>query len=151
MRLMQKVPREELPSFVRGVLGTLPAKNTGATFVALSGELGAGKTTFVQTLAKELGVKEIVQSPTYVLMKRYDISYRQFRALIHIDLYRLEKPEELVALQLDTVLNDPHNLICIEWPERAGPPAGGLLPKPDLAVKFSSDGADEGERYIEAV
>lgn len=147
MRFMQKVAREGLPDFVRGVLGKLSTKNTGATLVALSGELGAGKTTFVQALAKELGVTNTVQSPTYVLMKSYQISYKNFTRLVHIDLYRLEKPEELAALQLENYLNDPQALICIEWPERAG----GLLPKPDLTIKFSSDGVGEGERYIEVI
>ncbi len=146
---MQKVPRGELQDFVREVLEKISppdsARGERATIVALSGELGAGKTTFVQELAKELGVKETVQSPTYVLMKSYSIAYKNFTQLVHIDLYRLEKPEELAALQLENYLNDPHALVCIEWPERAD----SLLPNPNITLKFSSDGAAEGERYIE--
>ncbi len=113
-------------------------------FVALSGDLGAGKTTFVQALARALGIAETVQSPTYVLMKSYPIAYRQFTTLIHIDAYRLEKPEEFAALRPEIFLADPTNLVCIEWPEKVGE----ALPKPDLLLKFSSEGAEEGERYI---
>lgn len=141
---MNKVSLAKLPDLIRTVLAQLEPKNS-ATLVALSGELGAGKTTFVQTLAKELGVEEVVQSPTYVLMKRYDISYRNFKHLIHIDAYRLNGAKEFEALKPEQFFNDPTNLVCIEWPERAE----GALPKPDLTIKFSSEGAAEGERFIE--
>ena len=111
----------------------------------MRGELGAGKTTFVQALARELGITTVVQSPTYVLMKRYDISYRNFKHLIHIDVYRLNGAKEFAALKPEEFLNDPTNLVCIEWPERVE----GALPAPDLTIQFSSEGAAEGERFIE--
>ena len=116
-----------------------------AAVIALRGELGAGKTTFVQTLAKEFGVKEIVQSPTYVLMKKYEVSHPRFKTLIHIDAYRLQGAQEFAALWPEEFLNDPSALVCIEWPERAQ----GALPKPDIVIKFSSENAAEGERFIE--
>jgi tRNA threonylcarbamoyladenosine biosynthesis protein TsaE len=147
---MQKVLLAELPAFVREVLKSLDSARdkSRATLVALRGDLGAGKTTFVQALAKELGIEETVQSPTYVLMKRFDISnHPRFKRLIHIDLYRLERPEEFGALKPEEFLHDPHNLICIEWPERAE----ALLPTPDLMLTFSSEGAGAGERFIEIV
>ena len=118
----------------------------------MSGELGAGKTTFVQALAKELGVKETVQSPSYVLMEKYDlpagqagISYKPFNKLIHIDAYRLNNAEEFKALKPESFLSDSKALVVIEWPERVL----GALPKPDITINFSSDGASEGERLIE--
>ena len=64
---------------------------------------------------------------------------------MHIDLYRLEKPEELEPLKLDSVFVDPKNLIVIEWPERAE----GRLPEPGLRLDFSSEGAALSERYID--
>ena len=142
---MVKVALGELQGLAQEVLAKLPEGNERAIILALTGELGAGKTTFVQALAKELGVEDTVQSPTYVLMKKYDISYRQFTSLIHIDAYRLEKTEEFAALKPETFLNDPHNLVCIEWPERIE----GALPTPDLVLNFSSKDAGEAERYIE--
>lgn len=144
---MQKVLLAELGAFAQEALKSLDsARDTSrAALIVLRGDLGAGKTTFVQALAKELGVKDTVQSPTYVLMKSYPIAYKNFTRLVHIDLYRLEKPEEITALQLENYLNDPGALVCIEWPERAD----NLLPKSDLTIKFSSRSAGEGERYIE--
>ena len=82
---MQKVLLSALPQLAAEVLKKLKTKNT-ATVVALSGDLGAGKTTFVQALGKELGVTETMQSPTYVLMKKYEIKKAlPFKTLVHID------------------------------------------------------------------
>ncbi len=142
---MAKVALGELKSLAEEVLARLPEKTDRATVVALVGELGAGKTTFVQTLAKALGVGETVQSPTYVLMKSYDIHHRHFAKLVHIDAYRLEGAEEFAALKPNTFLRDPKTLVCIEWPERVE----GALPTPDLVLKFSADARSNEERYIE--
>lgn len=117
-----------------------------AAIVALRGDLGAGKTTFTQALAQELGITDTVQSPTYVLMKSYPIFFDRFRKLIHIDAYRLDKPEEFAALEPETFLNDPENLVVIEWPERVE----GVLPTPDLLLNFTHTDSEE-ERYIEGV
>jgi len=152
---MVKIPLNELPEFVRNVRAVLKLlpRGGGATVVALEGGLGAGKTTFVQKLARELGVEGVIQSPTYVLMKSYVLpdnrthfgSKRRFTKLVHIDAYRLERPEEFAALWPGQFLNDPGALVCIEWPERVK----GALPPPDLVIKFSSENAAEGERFIE--
>lgn len=146
---MEKVARAELPYFVRNVLAalSLQEKKEGAMILALSGELGAGKTTFVQTLARELGVTEQVQSPTYVLMKSYPIAFEHWNTLVHIDAYRLQTPEEFLTLRPQEFLSNPHALVVVEWPEKAQ----GVLPKADLTVNFSSEGAGEEERYIELV
>lgn len=144
---MEKVKLSELGGFVTQVLSRLPQEKTHAAILALQGDLGAGKTTFVQTLAKELGVGEVVQSPTYVLMKSYPINLGQFKKLVHIDAYRLNNAQEFSALKPETFLNDPSVLVAIEWPERVGE----ALPKPDLTIKFSSQDAGDGERYIEVV
>ena len=91
-----------------------------AVVVGLSGHLGAGKTAFVKAIAKEMGVEETVTSPTFVLMKIYETKNAKWPRLVHIDAYRLEQPEELAALQWETLVADPHNLIMIEWPENVG-------------------------------
>lgn len=123
-----------------------PPKDT-ATIVALRGELGAGKTTFTQALARELGIAETLQSPTYVLMKKYQISNNKFQTLIHIDAYRLNSAEEFAALKPEQFLQDPKALVVVEWPEKVA----GALPKPDITVNFSSETAGEEERYIEVI
>jgi tRNA threonylcarbamoyladenosine biosynthesis protein TsaE len=140
-----KVLLNELSTIVKKVLVALPQEDARASIITLQGELGAGKTTFVQALAKELGVTNIVQSPTYVLMKKYPVSHPRFKTLIHIDAYRLNNAQEFAALRPEQFLNDPNNLVCIEWPERVE----GALPTPDLTIQFSSEGATESERFIE--
>lgn len=152
---MQKLPLSELRYFVRNVLavvGMEPPKEA-ATLIALQGDLGAGKTTFTQQLARELGIEDTVQSPTYVLMKSYPVSFKnpypgiegRFDKLVHIDAYRLESPEEFAALRPETFLMDPKALVVVEWPEKLGE----ALPQPDILVSFSSEGAAEGERMVE--
>jgi tRNA threonylcarbamoyladenosine biosynthesis protein TsaE len=89
-----------------------------ATIIAISGELGAGKTTFTQFIAQALGIEDIVQSPTFVIEKIYGIPEGQhFQRLIHIDAYRLTSASELAALGFGEVTSHPGNLIIIEWPE----------------------------------
>ncbi len=92
--------------------------STEARVVGLYGNLGAGKTTFTQAIAKSLGVEETVTSPTFVIEKIYELTGGKFTHLIHIDAYRLEKSEELLHLGWQEVTSDPKNLILIEWPER---------------------------------
>ncbi|HEX7724582.1 MAG TPA: tRNA (adenosine(37)-N6)-threonylcarbamoyltransferase complex ATPase subunit type 1 TsaE [Candidatus Paceibacterota bacterium] len=107
------------------------AAGSGAFVVGLSGHLGAGKTSFTKLLAQELGITEIVTSPTFVIMKIYDIQAGakiggvsgtdvSFKRLVHIDAYRLERRAELDGLDFERISSDPHNLVIIEWPENAG-------------------------------
>ncbi|MCI0542163.1 tRNA (adenosine(37)-N6)-threonylcarbamoyltransferase complex ATPase subunit type 1 TsaE [bacterium] len=93
-----------------------------ALLVLLSGELGSGKTAFVKQVAKIVGIKERVVSPTFVLMRKYAIPPSTqkfpFSNLIHIDAYRLEKRKELTALNWKEISCDPRNIIFLEWPEK---------------------------------
>jgi tRNA threonylcarbamoyladenosine biosynthesis protein TsaE len=88
-----------------------------ALVVGLYGNLGAGKTAFAQAVAKELGIKEFVTSPTFVIEKLYETKHSHFARFIHIDAYRLEKGAELQDLDFEALVENPHNLILIEWPE----------------------------------
>jgi tRNA threonylcarbamoyladenosine biosynthesis protein TsaE len=92
---------------------------TSAVVLALSGDLGAGKTTLTQTIASKLGIKENIISPTFVIMKNYQlpITNYQWKRLIHIDAYRLNHSNELKTLGWDGILSDPHTLVILEWPE----------------------------------
>lgn len=107
--------------FVNNLLKICQIPPGKATVVGLYGDLGSGKTAFVQGIAKALGVHNQVVSPTFILQKRYELDpkFQQcFLNLIHIDAYRMESPEELAHIKWEELLKDPHNLICIEWPER---------------------------------
>lgn len=107
--------------------------NPGALVLALHGDLGSGKTTFTQLLAKQLGVTEAVTSPTFVIMKRYETTNEHWTNLIHIDAYRLETVDELSILGFSTLLEQKNTIICIEWAERVAE----LLPADTISLYFT--------------
>lgn len=86
--------------------------------LALSGTLGAGKTTFTKGFAHGLGIKSKIISPTFVLIKQYDLSFTKKARFYHVDLYRLENPENLETLGLDEFFLNHNNIILIEWAEK---------------------------------
>ncbi len=93
------------------------AGGDSATIVGLYGNLGSGKTTFTQALARELGITEAITSPTFVIEKIYQTKHPIFKRLIHIDAYRLETGRELTVLNFEELVENKNNLIIIEWPE----------------------------------
>ena len=108
-----------------------PAANA-ARLVTLSGELGAGKTTFAQAVAKALGVEETVTSPTFVIEKIYALQNQKFTRLVHMDAYRLKSAHELDVLGWKELLADEGNLILLEWPERVAE----LIPESAIRIRF---------------
>ena len=114
-----------------------------ACVVGLYGDLGSGKTTFTKAVAKILGAKENITSPTFVIEKIYPILHSFFTKLVHIDAYRLESPEELKKLSWNETLANPKNLILIEWPENVF----GILPENHMKINFKF--VSENEREIE--
>lgn len=109
-------------------------------FYALRGDLGAGKTCFVQGLAAAIGIKAAVCSPTFTIANEY-IGENGLR-LIHIDLYRLSGPTELESIGWDDYL-DSGDAMAVEWPERAG----DELPDRTITVEFKI-GTNPDERVI---
>ncbi len=116
----------------------------------LSGELGAGKTVFVQVIARGLGFDGSVSSKSFVLLGEYPARVK----LYHADLYRLNAPEQVAELALEEISAD--GVLVIEWPERAG---GRVLPEEHLRVNFEVTGENsrtlrvsaEGQRAQEVV
>ncbi len=88
--------------------------------LAVQGNLGAGKTTFIQALAAALGVKRFVPSPTFSIMRTYRLPKKagSINRLVHVDAYRLKDESELQVLDLDEELADGQSLLVVEWPER---------------------------------
>lgn len=109
---------EGLQGAAREILGSLPERTIGAAVLALSGDLGAGKTTFVQTLGALLRVADVVTSPTFTIMKRYATGHPVWHTLVHIDAYRIESIDEIEVLGFEGLLRENGTIICIEWPER---------------------------------
>jgi tRNA threonylcarbamoyladenosine biosynthesis protein TsaE len=123
------VSKEETQALARQLLSELrPAGQSplgGATVVGLRGDLGAGKTTLAQGIARKLGVTEHVTSPTFILERIYKLSgptaqLGRWERLVHIDAYRLDDEKELKHLGWQELLADPGNLVLVEWPERVG-------------------------------
>lgn len=118
-------------AFAEQLLLKKPGKR--ARVLALCGDLGAGKTTFLQGFAKGLGITETVNSPTFVIMKRFKIYDLRFKNFYHFDLYRLENEKDVEFLEIKEILSDPENIVAIEWPERAE----SVIPGDAIAVDFS--------------
>ncbi len=128
--------------FAARVLARGPSA-TGATVFALTGPLGAGKTTFVQGFFKGLGLRRAPSSPTFILMRRTrlprlasgkGVSTRPpFKNVYHVDAYRVRGPKEFVALGFEKVLAEPGNIVLVEWPERIR----SILPRRRLNLHFS--------------
>lgn len=125
---------DEMEIFAREWVNTVKPKTT-AYLVALKGDLGAGKTTFVQGVARVFKVTEHVTSPTFVIQKKYLLQGQSFERLVHIDAYRFNEPKEVDVLSLEETLADPGNIVFIEWPEKVP----GLLPDQTIAFTWLSD------------
>ena len=101
----------------------------GGMVVAISGELGAGKTTLVRGCLRALGWDAPVKSPTYMLVEQYPLSSIYF---YHFDFYRFADPSEWETAGLADYFRDD-SVCVVEWPERVAP----LLPRPDLRLTLS--------------
>lgn len=114
---------------------------------ALQGELGAGKTQFTKGLAKELGIKETILSPTFIIVREHDFKVGQNLRMFHIDAYRLFDENEFVEIGWKDMLKKP-NVIVIEWAEKVSKTLRKSKNNIDLVwVKFEYQG--ENKRKIE--
>ena len=141
---MKKVTTKSLEAFQQEAALTareLLPHATHARIFAFSGELGAGKTTYTQSFARELGIHEPVTSPTFIIYKVYDLpEHVLFERVVHVDAYRLEDKDELVTHGFNALLEDPLNIVILEWPEKV---AGLLEHIPHTQVSFSVEGEQE--------
>lgn len=108
---------EDMADIAEEIFSTLPQKDT-AHVLALSGALGAGKTSFTKALARHLGIIEHITSPTFVIMKSYEVpSHEWVHTLTHVDAYRIEDVDEVRVLRLTDLFQEAGRIMCIEWPE----------------------------------
>ena len=144
----QKIAKEFIDKISMGVY-------ENALVVGLYGDLGSGKTTFTQDVAKIFDIKEDITSPTYVIEKFYDINHpsqiknqfdgasKNFKKFVHVDAYRLDSGKELLTLDWEKTLADSRNIIFVEWPERVI----DVLPQNHAKVLFKF--ISENKREIE--
>ena len=123
----------------------ISASLKGGDVLALTGDLGSGKTTFVQGLANGLKIEKRVLSPTFIIMRKYEVSANAkiegIKYFYHIDLYRLEDDveKELINLGARDILGNKETVVVIEWAEKAT----GLYPKDTTRLSFSDMGNDK--------
>lgn len=112
---------------------------TGGEVIALSGDLGAGKTHFIQGLAEGLGIKLRITSPTFIIMRDYDLP--DDKHFFHVDLYRLEEniEKELENLGITDLWGRKENIFAIEWAEKAK----DFLPKETIWVNIEDLGEEK--------
>ncbi len=117
------------------------AKKISFGVITLSGDLGAGKTTFVQGFAQGLGIEEKIISPTFVLIRQHLIPKLK-KVLYHIDLYRLEEIKDLNTIGLNEIISDENNIVLIEWAEKI------LSLLPNNIIKINIEKIDQNSRKI---
>ncbi len=109
------------------------AKQPLAGSLWLSGDLGAGKTTFVRYFLQVLGHKGAVKSPTYTLVEPYTINSAHIQSVYHADLYRLQDSEELDFIGFFEYFDEKNSLVIIEWASQAK----DVLPAPDVTIELN--------------
>lgn len=121
----------ELPDLLatQALAQRLAEKTWSGKTLYLKGDLGAGKTTFVQAFLCALGYEGHVKSPTYTLLETYDLPKLTVH---HFDLYRIADPEELEWLDMRACFTE-EALVIVEWPEKGQ----GFLPQPDATLQFA--------------
>ncbi|KPJ54730.1 hypothetical protein AMJ47_03795 [Parcubacteria bacterium DG_72] len=116
----------------------IPKRKEHAFVIALKGDLGGGKTTFIQGMAKGLGIKEKILSPTFNILKKYGNFY-------HFDCYRIEKPKEILDLGFKKIIQDPKNIVVVEWADKIKK----IIPKHALWLNFKF--VDKSKREINMI
>lgn len=134
--------------FIESILHSTFCLPHSALIFGLCGDLGSGKTAFVQGVAKTLGVKHLITSPTFVIQKRYEIPQlptpnSQLHSLIHIDAYRFTEGKDMKTLRWEETLADPGNVVFLEWPEIVA----SALPENLIPLRFKF--LDENTREVE--
>lgn len=131
-------------SFAKKILN-LPPKKT-AVVLGLTGNLGGGKTTFLQGFAKGLGIKDKITSPTFVIYKKFSIKAKiqcpTPNTYYHFDCYRINNPKEILGLGFREIISNPKNIVAIEWPERIKK----IIPKGSIEINFGFAGFGQGKK-----
>jgi tRNA threonylcarbamoyladenosine biosynthesis protein TsaE len=122
----------------------LARKIDSVSVLALYGDLGSGKTTFIQGLARGLNIEKKIISPTFIIMRTYKLPEKvtKKKFFYHVDLYRVGNKKDIQELGLIELMQDPQNLFAIEWPEKIK----DLLPQKRLDIFFEY--LDENKRKI---
>lgn len=134
---------DQLAAFARDYAAALTPGAESGTVIGLVGDLGAGKTTFVQLLAKAIGVREAVKSPTFILMQVLEAGAvaqkRGLKRLCHVDAYRLKDYSELRAIGFEEYAVEPGTVCLVEWADRV-PELHGLANYEEITFTIGEKG-----------
>ena len=109
-----------------------------ALVLGLKGDLGGGKTTFLQGLALGLKIKEKILSPTFVILKKFEIKNihyprtEKFKYFYHLDCYRIQKLKEILNLDFKKIVSNPKNIVAVEWADKIRK----IMPKNTIWIEF---------------
>lgn len=140
---MQSASTAQTDKFAQDFAKKLARIHRSPLVIGLTGELGSGKTFFVRSFLRALGVKERVLSPTFVLIKEYTPKHSYYKKVYHIDVYRLSGARDLHPLGFDELLKEEKTIVLIEWADKIKK----LLPSNTIWIKFKH-GKKENERTI---
>jgi len=152
---MRSISEAETKKFAQNIakklLQSYHKRHRGSLIIGLKGDLGAGKTFFVKSFLGAFGIKERVVSPTFVLMREYEIKNsnainKKYKKAYHIDAYRLHSLKDLRHLNFNKLLKEKNAILLIEWADKIKK----LLPKKTLWMDFKH-GKKENERIIKLI
>jgi len=142
---------EELKKIAKNLARNLMSRSRldiggGALVLALTGDLGSGKTTFAQAFAEALGVKEKVKSPTFIIFRKSNIKSQnsKFRHFYHFDVYRINSEKEILNLGWEEIISNPENIVLVEWADKIEK----ILPKGCVKINFKHLKGDKREIEI---
>lgn len=127
----------------------IAVKLKAPVFIAFYGNLGAGKTTFIQAVAKGLGIEKRVVSPTFILAREYEIKENPsgLKKLYHVDLYRINNSQEAEAIGIDEMMKDNAGVVLVEWAERMK----DALPEKRIDVRMENIGENKRKIIIKGI
>jgi len=133
--LFKKVKVEKRTKFSLSKEVKKTESQKGALVISLEGDLGGGKTTFLQGFAKGLGIKEKILSPTFIITRKFNLkcSNLKFEHFYHIDCYRIKKPKEILDLGFEEIISNSQNIVAIEWADRIKK----IIPKGTIWIGFA--------------
>lgn len=134
----------QLPEIINLIIASL--KSNSINIVTLTGQLGAGKTTLVQSLLRTWGVQEAITSPTFTYVNCYKLNTGL--KIYHFDLYRLLTLDNFIELGFDEYLGQPNSLVIIEWPEIIAPILKNL---PERVLIINLEHVENGERKLSLI
>ena len=140
--------RKIAQDFAEKILAERRAEN-GALVLALTGDLGSGKTTFTQAFADALGVKDRIKSPTFIIFRKSKIKNQKraksvFENFYHFDVYRINSEKEILNLGWEEIIKNPANIVLVEWADKIEK----ILPKNSIKIKFQHLKGDKREMEI---